>query len=122
MAFLAQIVDGVTVNKHRIENGETTIGRNPNNGIVISDSTVSGLHAVLSAQKNEDFSDFIDYALTDANSTNGVYVNAARIEQSTVLRNGDEIRIAWSQFVFYDENESSKLDMTVHLLEGAQTL
>lgn len=84
--------------------------------------SVSGLHAVLSAQNNEDFSDFIDYALTDANSTNGVYVNDARIEQSTVLRNGDEIRIAWSQFVFYDENESSKLDMTVHLLEGAQTL
>lgn len=118
MAFLAQIVDGVIANKFNINHGDTTIGRSPNNTIVINDSTVSGLHAVLTAIKNEDFKDFTDYELKDAKSTNGVFVNDARVEGSTPLRNGDGIRIAWTQFVFYDESQSTKLDMTVHLLEG----
>lgn len=114
MAFLAQIIDGVTANRFDVPEGETTIGRSLDNMIVINDSAVSGLHAVISAQKNADFNEYIDYTLTDANSTNGVYVNDVRVHTST-LRNGDEIRIVWNRFVFYDDNEQS-VDMTVHLI------
>lgn len=121
MAFLAQIIDGVIVNRFGIQEGETTIGRSLNNMIVISESAVSGLHAVLSAQRNDDFDEYIDYCLIDVNSTNGVYVNEVRVEHSTTLRNGDEIRIAWNQFVFYDESGQPKVDMTVHLLGEEQT-
>lgn len=122
MAFLAQIVDGVIANKFTINVGDTTIGRNPDNTIAINDATVSGRHAVLTAQKNKDFSEFMDYDLKDANSMNGVYINDVRVQDTTGLRDGDEIRIAWTKFVFYDENKNAKPDMTIHLLEGAQNL
>jgi len=120
MAFLAQIIDGVIVNRFDVQKGETTIGRSLDNMIVINDSAVSGLHAVLSAQKNANFDEYIDYAIIDKNSKNGVFVNEIRVEHSTALYNGDEIRIAWNQFTFYDENEQSKVDMTVHLLGESQ--
>lgn len=79
---------------------------------------MSGLHAVLTAIKNADFKDFTDYELKDAKSTNGVFVNHTRVDGATPLRNGDAIRIAWTQFIFYDDSKSTKLDITFHLLEG----
>lgn len=109
MAFLAQIVDGVIASKININHGDTTIGRNTNNTIVINDSTVSGLLAVLNANKNEDFKDFTDYTIKDAKSTNGVFVNDTRVEGATPLRNGDEMRIAWTRFVFMTNQKVQNL-------------
>lgn len=62
-----------------------TIGRLPDNTIVIDSPAASGHHACASLEGN-------DFVLEDLESTNGTFVNDARVSRHT-LRNGDVIRI-----------------------------
>jgi DNA-binding winged helix-turn-helix (wHTH) protein len=62
----------------------TTIGRSVSCNIVISQSTVSRLHARIELQHDR-------YVLFDAGSANGTFVNGARIEQGRQLSTNDEI-------------------------------
>lgn len=71
---------------------EYTIGREPNNGIQVPDSSVSGLHAKV--RKTAE-----GYMLEDLNSRNGTYVNGERI-QSRLLKSDDKIRLGKVHLVF----------------------
>ncbi|HEX7137957.1 MAG TPA: FHA domain-containing protein [Vicinamibacterales bacterium] len=62
-----------------------TIGRLPDNTIVIDSPAVSGHHACAALEGN-------DFVLEDLASTNGTFVNDARVSRH-ILRNGDVIRI-----------------------------
>jgi pSer/pThr/pTyr-binding forkhead associated (FHA) protein len=62
----------------------TTIGRAPDNAIVLDDSSVSGRHAQL--QREGEL-----YRLQDLNSTNGTRVNGETINE-IALRIGDRLR------------------------------
>ncbi|MCL4458543.1 MAG: FHA domain-containing protein [Chloroflexi bacterium] len=64
----------------------TSIGRDPNNVIVLADSFVSGQHALL-AQHNE------AWWLADLGSTNGTFVNRQRIQEKVQLKAGDIVQI-----------------------------
>ncbi|MBT8213435.1 MAG: FHA domain-containing protein [Acidimicrobiia bacterium] len=66
--------------------GTTTIGRNPDNGIILEDVTVSRHHSV--AHLDSD-----GLTVEDVGSTNGTYVNGERIEGNAFLRPGDELFI-----------------------------
>ena len=70
--------------------GRVSVGRDPGHGIVLADSLASRFHATLWEQGGGLF-------VRDENSSNGTYVNQARITQSP-LRLGDQVRIGDSLF------------------------
>ena len=74
--------------------GETiSIGRNEHNEIIIDDDFVSYEHATINRNKQ-------GYWLTDLNSTNKTYLNNEPLLESTILKNGDLIKIGAVTFSF----------------------
>ena len=68
----------------------TTIGRSPENDLVVDDPSTSSKHANLENSTN-------GLLLTDLNSTNGTFLNGKRISSSTVAE-GDLIVFGQAQF------------------------
>lgn len=66
----------------------TTIGRDLDNHVVLADPTVSSRHAVLNRRDSA-------WWLEDLRSTNGTYLNGARLEPEApaLLRSGDVVQI-----------------------------
>lgn len=116
MAVLAQLVDGVVAHKFDINHNKLTVGRMPDNEIIIDDSSVSSRHAVLGAMPNPDFPETIEYFIEDLESTNGTNVNGERIKGRVQLHHGDEVTIAWNTFKFIDE-QSVNLSQTAHIIK-----
>ena len=68
-------------------NGATRIGRGAENAIRLDeDSTVSSRHAVLDSRSDGVW-------VEDAGSTNGTFVNGARVTSARLLQPGDIVRI-----------------------------
>ena len=63
-----------------------TIGRLPFNTVQIIDRTMSGFHAELIMEDGH-------YRLHDRGSTNGTFVNGARVTTARLLAAGDVVRI-----------------------------
>jgi pSer/pThr/pTyr-binding forkhead associated (FHA) protein len=76
---------GVLVREYPLDRGVLTVGRHPENDIVIDHMGVSGKHAEVSV-------DGQSVVITDLKSTNGTFVNGHRIERA-VLRPNDWISI-----------------------------
>ncbi|TCJ19829.1 FHA domain-containing protein [Rubrobacter taiwanensis] len=70
-----------------------TIGRTPDNHIVVPDPQASRRHALI--QRDGDA-----YRIDDLESTNGTWVNGERITEPRPLRNGDEILVGQTRFTF----------------------
>ena len=66
--------------------GSTTIGRAPDNGIVISDVLASRYHAILVPTAQ-------GVRIVDTRSTNGTFINGQRVKDA-LLREGDVVTIA----------------------------
>jgi FHA domain/DUF1707 SHOCT-like domain len=71
--------------------GSIEFGRSRDSGCVISDPTVSRHHATLTRSGR-------CWTLRDLSSTNGTYVNGARIADTASVRPGDEIWLGSSRF------------------------
>jgi ABC transport system ATP-binding/permease protein len=81
-----------------------TIGRTPDNTVVLNHQQVSRQHALLEKVNN-------GYLIIDKNSTNHVFINNTRVINQRLLRTGDEIRIGPYQLIYtgvelqpYDES------------------
>jgi pSer/pThr/pTyr-binding forkhead associated (FHA) protein len=74
-----------------------TIGRSPDNALIIDNPAVSGHHARV-------FSESGAVILEDLNSTNGTFVNGQHTTRR-VLRNGDVLQIGKHQLVFENTQE-----------------
>ena len=79
---------------HRID--ELSVGRQPDNELVLNDPSVSKRHAMLrwdnAAQR---------CTVQDLNSTNGTFLNASiRLRQETTLKNGDILSFGELQYWF----------------------
>ena len=69
----------------------TTLGRNVNNTIVVDDPFASTEHAVLTYRGRT-------WYVEDAGSTNGTYVNGARIDGVAPIGYGDEMHVGQVRF------------------------
>ncbi len=62
------------------------LGRSRECDIGLDDATVSRRHAEINRESNQ-------YVVTDVGSLNGTYVNQTQLDRSTILSDGDELRI-----------------------------
>jgi len=70
----------------------TSIGRSPSNDIVLKETKVSRQHATINYRDGS-------YYIMDLKSSNGVYVNGKKVEES-LLKDGDEIKVGSFKFQF----------------------
>jgi pSer/pThr/pTyr-binding forkhead associated (FHA) protein len=74
--------------------GDTVVGRDPGLGLSLTgETTVSRKHATLHRLGNE-------VTLEDHGSTNGTFVNGARLQIPTTLRPGDAVQFGSAKFRF----------------------
>jgi pSer/pThr/pTyr-binding forkhead associated (FHA) protein len=79
-----------------LDGDRVTVGKSPDNDVATSDDpTASGLHAVL-----ERFA--AGWCVADLGSSNGTWLNGARIWSAQRLRHGDEIRVGQTRLIFRD--------------------
>ncbi|HUH97980.1 MAG TPA: diguanylate cyclase [Anaerolineales bacterium] len=71
---------------YEVKSGKNTLGRKPDNNIVIADESASRDHAEIYCQ--DDLA-----VIYDVGSLNGTFVNRERITKPHVLQTGDQIRI-----------------------------
>ena len=86
--------------RHRVElaGDRATIGKGDENDVVLEDTTVSGLHAVL-----EQFP--AGWCVTDLGSSNGTFLNGARIWAQQRVRHGDEVRVGRTRLLFHNSSD-----------------
>ena len=78
-----------------------TIGRRPDNDVVVDESTVSRRHALIMETPT-------GFVLRDLSSTNGTFVNRERVGiEEYVLKHGDKIRLAGSEVYFIFRQEGA---------------
>jgi len=103
MAMIIQTVEGVVANKFIIEpSSALRLGRSADNQVQINDLEVSTEHAQITSETSD--KGIITYFLEDLGSTNGSYVNEAKINKQQ-LHHKDNVRIGWNIFTFIDEEE-----------------
>lgn len=110
--------DGDTVAEYELTDREYVIGRNDLADILIEDTYVSKIHAMIKVYSNA-------VVLIDLNSTNGTTVNS-RVVQKTILRNNDVITLGHYKLKIegapamspeMDEQIKASDTMTMHNLE-----
>lgn len=87
MPQLIATVKGVEIKHVYLTRDRTTLGRKPDNDIVLDTLVVSGRHCAF------DLEGVADVWLTDLGSTNGTYVNDHMVKDRTRLADGDVIAI-----------------------------
>lgn len=87
MPQLIASVEGVEVKHVHLHKDRTTLGRGPDNDIVLDNMIVSSRHCVF------DLKGLSDVFLEDQRSTNGTYVNDHMVKSRTRLHDGDVITI-----------------------------
>lgn len=78
-----------------LEGEQLTIGRKPDNDLVIDNPAVSGHHAKVARVQSV-------YFLEDLGSTNGTFINEKKIDKKQ-LRDGDRVTIGKHLLLFEDE-------------------
>src|SRR5688500_4202957 len=92
--------NAAVIKEYPFTKNEMTIGRKPDNDIVIDNPAVSGHHARIVKQAN-------DYLLEDLNSTNGTFFHDKKIMKA-ILHNQDQVAVAKHSIVFINEDEVFK--------------
>ncbi len=90
-----------------------SIGRGPRCDIRLGDLTVSRTHARVRRTHDNRF------AVEDAESTNGIYLNGHRLEQRALLTDGDALTIGAYQLDFADSEELATLRFEVSRLASS---
>lgn len=91
MWLLTIRVPGKEPQKYTLKPGGNTIGRHPNNDIVIAEPSASRQHARIDYNRSTDTA-----LLQDLTSTNGTYINRRRLSYTYRLQHLDMIRIGSS--------------------------
>ena len=92
---------------------EFLIGRGADCGLRLAQSAISRHHCMIRLQGGET-------TLLDLGSSNGTYLNGARVRSQTPLHSGDEIKIG-SVRLLVDLGDTPGLDLTASTDAGAPT-
>lgn len=83
-----------------LDGSPLTLGRRADNRVRLEDSFASGRHATISQRSR-------DWWLEDHNSSNGTFLNGARVTGLTKLKDGDRITIGQQDYLFQDVEDLS---------------
>jgi len=95
-AKLILSMDGVLIQEFPLDKERVTIGRKPQNDIVINNLAVSGVHAEIVTILHDSF-------LEDMESTNGLSVNGEPVKKH-ILQNNDVIEIGKYQLRYLNDH------------------
>ena len=84
-----------------------SVGRAPDNAVVLDMDSVSRRHCTLRAQRSGFF-------VMDEGSTNGTYVNERRLGAERALRSGDLLRVGSAVLKFLSDDATSGLEAEYH--------
>ena len=90
LKFHEQVLKEIPLDKPRL-----TIGRMPDNDLVIDNPAVSGHHALIFSEEGAFF-------IEDLGSTNGTFVNDAKIQKEK-LKNSDRVTVGKHVLIYQDE-------------------
>ena len=110
MGKLVVSLDGVVIKEVQITKDKTTLGRRPNNDIVIDNLAVSGEHAVLQMVGADVF-------IEDLNSTNGTYINGKAVKKQLLAHN-DTVEVGKYKIKFMAE-DGTDYEKTMIMKPGA---
>lgn len=106
MPQLITTVDGVEIHRTYLTRVRTTLGRKPENHIVLSDLAVSGEHCAF------ELSGLSDVVVIDSGSTNGTYIHGAMVKMH-LLQDGDVMSIGRFKIQYWSANELTDEGKTV---------
>ena len=109
LKFNAAVIKEIPFEKESL-----SVGRKPDNDIVVDNPAISGHHCRILRQGD-------GYYVEDLDSTNGTYVNEKRVKK-TGLRNNDVIGIAKHALVFVSEAPVKEDTAEVKTSEGDATM
>ncbi len=89
----AKFINAASREKYPLVRRETSIGRNRNCDIVLSDPTVSRLHAVVVCTKE-------GWYITDLRSHAGIRVNGKKTEKKAFIKTGDAVSLGAVTLIF----------------------
>lgn len=110
MAKLVLSQGGSVLNNFFIDKDRLSIGRDPHNDVRIDDPAVSREHAAILSVGN-------DCIIEDAGSSNGTYVNGARIGRQ-ILRHGDVLHFGAYHLRFVNPRALSEVNLDATMLIG----
>ena len=105
-------IDGVVIKEVELTKERTTLGRRPYNDIVIDNLAVSGEHAVIHMNEQEN-----EVEVEDLGSTNGTYVNGKAVKR-LALRNGDTVEVGKYKIRFLNDAEAENYEKTMIFKPG----
>lgn len=112
MPQLITTVDGVEIHRVFLTRERTTLGRKPDNHIVLTDPAVSGNHCIF------ELTGLSDVVVIDNGSTNGTYINSNMV-QMHLLQEGDVIAIAKFKIHYHSTNELTEEGRTAGMPLGS---
>ncbi len=89
----ALFIDKIDGKQYPVTTWETSIGRSNSCDIVLSFNTVSRFHAVLTKQKK-------GWVITDTLSKTGTYINGRKINEPSVIKDGDVLNFGSTALIF----------------------
>ncbi len=90
------------VSELELREGSILVGRLPECDIMIDDGLVSRMHARLSVRDES-------VVVEDLHSTNGIYVNGARLTHSALLREGDRLLIGTTEISLFEARPDARV-------------
>ncbi len=114
MAKLVVKAHGAVIKEVPIDKARLTIGRKPDNDIVLDDQSTSGHHArVIQIQSV--------YFVEDAGSSNGTFANGKKTDRKQLV-NGDQITIGQYTLVYQEETTGSVVPPTKPSFDAEKTV
>ena len=92
--------EAAAIKEIKLDKPVFTVGRKPDNDIVLSHPTVSGHHCKIYSAGDSWF-------VEDLNSTNGTFVNGKRMLKAAGLRRNDTVILAKYSLVFLDDSAAA---------------
>jgi len=105
--------DGSVIERD-IQDDQVTLGKGPQNDIILSDASVSSAHAMIS------FEDGV-FKISDLGSRNGTLLNDARITEPRAIQHGDLIKMGHCTLTFRLKEAGDTLSMQRTQMLGAQS-